>query len=191
MIDANKQTCTSFLLLLCLCFGCESTRPAKPLTTEGVCCFADDGFMLFKRLDHPTPVIEEPSLWLVVINEPSFSPRHRRRCMMQFFRRQIPLGMPLSTLLKFDGVTSWFTGATISDATYGFGGIFEGTQTKEGTRQSIFVMEPRLPTNNTSAIYLKISEGVSRDDFVNYMTGKSQPPSGLRIIELACHEDER
>jgi len=138
------------------------------------------------RAIHSLGAVNEPaSFWTAIIGNPEFSSTHRRRCLFAFFRRHAYAGITLNELLQVGSVGEWFDDDQIVDMTHA-----SKVPVSRVGRGSIYAFRPELPSSNDSAVYLRFSVTISKEELISVLCAKVVRRPEVRIEETGCAEFE-
>lgn len=126
---------------------------------------------------------EGEGFWLKIISDSEYSEYRRRECLRELFERYVRPGTPISELAKFNNVLLFDRTNLVNVSPF---------VTKVSIRRSmndcVFEFQNLLLANTHSAIYLRLSEGVSQADLLKSIHDDSSI-SNLTILEAVMELD--
>jgi hypothetical protein len=134
------------------------------------------------------PAGSEPaSFWLDIANDPRYAARHRRRALLELFRRHVPRGTTLAELGALLAGADWLRDEDV-DVVDAAAGKLPVSVTLDDT---VFVVRLLPDDDEPAAVYLRIAGHVTRDDFIAAIRGReiAQPAASAAVVELGWSSD--
>ena len=124
-------------------------------------------------------VNEPPGFWVRIINNAEYGKARRERCLIEFFRRHVPSGLPIMRLAEIDGISAWFDQHTVFDMS-----MASAVPVRRG-EGSIFLFQPEFVRGGKSplGIYIRLSKDISVAQLLDVIHGQNVDET-LTIAEV-------
>ena len=115
--------------------------------------------------------------WLKMISDPKYSEYRRRECLHELFERYVTPGTPIAELAKFNNVLLFDKTNLVNVSPF-----VSKVPIRRSMNDCVFEFQNSLLANTQSAVYLRLSEGVSQADILKSIR-QDRPISNLTILE--------
>jgi hypothetical protein len=137
-----------------------------------------------------TPNEGESKLWALVANSEKFPELRRRRAILQLFDRHVRPGLTVGHLSRLLASPMWLKRENIS--------IIRRLAGKIPIRmvpgETVFVVMPKLPPDDSSAVYLRVQGSPTIESLYDGMVGRGSAATALGITAIgicAADADDR